>query len=128
MKQSDIERLSTEQIERRVADLTYNVGQIKNQIEQAKLDAKLNGNYSDPDWFQRANHAARMLGREHQMLLLELAKRKKSTRRQFNTRLERAFMDTARLRLDPDLFRSILDEAYEIADTSTNGESNADSK
>lgn len=106
-----IENMSDAEIENRLAEVTEEIAQIKTQIGAAKAEAAATGNYADRDWFLRANHALRMKGREHQLLQTEHGKRRKAVRRDFNARVERAFIDVARRRLDPELFSEMWSEA-----------------
>lgn len=107
----NVTEISTEELERRLHGVTQELAEIKTQLDFAKSDAAETGNYSDPDWFNRARHAARMKGREHQLIQTELGKRKKAERRAFNTNMERYFIDAARRELEPHLFSRLWAEA-----------------
>lgn len=89
------------------------IAHLKLQISEAKGRAATTGDYSDANWFNRANHALRMFQREHQQCLREIGDRNKKQRREPSITFERHFMRAARARLDPDLYESLLEEARE---------------
>lgn len=107
----DVTEMSTDALEKRLGEVMRELAEVKTQIDFAKSEAAENGNYSDPDWFNRARHAVRMKGREHQLIQAELGKRKKDERRAFNAKAERCFIDAARRRLEPELFADLWAEA-----------------
>lgn len=107
----NVKDMSTEDIEYRLGEVTAEMAEIKAQIGKAKGYAAETGEYSDSDWFHRANLALRLKGREHQALQLEFGKRRKEERRDYNASLEHAFIDAARTKLDATTFRLIMDEA-----------------
>lgn len=107
----NVKNMSTEDIERRLGAVTVEIAEIKAQIGEAKSIAAKTGEYSDPEWFHRANLALRFKGREHQALQLEFGKRRKEERRANNARIERVFIDVARAKLDSTTFRLLWDEA-----------------
>ena len=107
----NVKDMSTDDIERRLGEVTAEIAEIKAQIGEAKGYAAETGEYSDADWFLRANLALRHKGREHQALQLEFGRRRKEERRVHNATIERAFIDVARVRLDYKTFQAIMDEA-----------------
>jgi len=107
----NVKDMSTEDVERRLGDVTAEIAEIKAQIGEAKGIAAETGEYSDTEWFHRANLALRLKGREHQALQIEFGRRRKEERRAHNSRIERAFIDAARARLDATTFRLLWDEA-----------------
>ena len=107
----NVKDMSTEDIERRLGDVTAEIAKIKAQIGEAKGIAAETGEYSETEWFHRANLALRLKGREHQALQLEFGRRRKEDRRAFNATVEREFINVARTRLDYATFRAIMDEA-----------------
>ena len=109
----EIANMTTEELEHQLVEVGGNLARVKTQLDYAKSEAAETGNYSDRDWFNRAKHAKRMLGREHQLIQAELGKRKKRESRSFNNTIERRFIDAARRRLDPVLFSELMDEANE---------------
>ena len=107
----NVKDMSTEDIEGRIGAVTAELAEIKAQIAGAKAHAAETGEYSDADWFNRANLALRFKGREHQSLLLECGRRKKEERRAYNASVEREFINAARTKLDATTFRMLMDEA-----------------
>lgn len=93
------------------------LARLKMQIEGASADAAATGDYSDRGWFNRAKYAYRMLAVEHQTCLRELGDRNKSKKRADTNGFGQRFIDTAKRRLDPLLFASLMAEAHEC-DTS----------
>ena len=109
----DMSKMTTDELQIKLDDVSKNLASVKTQLEFAKSEANETGNYSDSRWFNSARHAARMLGREHQMVMQELGRRRKAERRAFNASAERRFVDIAKIRLDPELFDSLWRDASE---------------
>ncbi len=86
--------------------LLEKIAALKLQLDTAKGKAWTSGEYSDPDWFNRANYALRMTQREHQQVQRDIGEKNRRV-----GAVEQRFMDVARRRLDPDLFHSLMDEA-----------------
>ena len=107
----NFENMTTAELERLLGETTEKLASIKTQLDFAKSDAAAAGDFSDRDWFNRARHAVRMSGREHQLLMQELGKRRKAERRARNDALQHRFMEVARRRLDQGLFRELVAEA-----------------
>lgn len=86
---------------------------IKNQIEEAKAKAAVEGIYAPADWMARAKHALRLKGLQHQYLLREIAKRKKNETRIANDKLskefERRFIAVAKNMLPEEVFLSLIE-------------------
>lgn len=93
--------------------LMEKLAHLKSQIEGAKANAAATGDYSDRDWYNRANLAYRMVAKEHQTCLREIGERNRARRRANGDSVDRRFISIARHRLDPDLFKSIMDEAMD---------------
>ncbi len=91
------------------------IASIKEQIARAKARAAAEGDYSDANWYQRANRALRHKQIEHQSLLrsaAELRKRlKQEAQREQNPRFEQAFIAAAKGMLDEDTFQRIVQRA-----------------
>ena len=107
----NFENMTTAELERLLRETTERLASIKTQLDFAKSDAAAAGDYSDRDWLNRARHAVRMSGLEHQLLMQELGKRRKAERRARNDALQNRFMEVARRRLDKGLFRELVAEA-----------------
>lgn len=93
--------------------LMEKLARLKMQIEGAKAEAAATGIYEDRDWFNRANFAYRMLAKEHQACLREIGERNRATRKASGASVDRRFISICRHRLDPGLFKSIMDEAMD---------------
>jgi len=107
----DIKNISTEDIEKRLSGITAEMAQIKAQIGNAKGYAAATGEYANSQWYNKANLALRIKGREHQALQLEYGKRRRAERRAYNANVEQNFIQVARLHLDTAKFQEIMDEA-----------------
>ena len=107
----NVSEMSIEAIEQRLSNVADEMAEIRAQIGDAKGYAAETGEYSDGDWFQKANLALRKKGQEHQRLQLEFGKRRKEERRNHNASVERAFIAAARTRLDQATFKMLWDEA-----------------
>ena len=108
---TDLERLQSESDE-----MLFEINDIKHQIAQAKADVIVNGVYSDPVWFAKANAALKHKQRQHQQILIELGKANREIKRNYQKRLERAFVDIAREHLDGDLFQFLWHKALDEAE------------
>jgi hypothetical protein len=84
---------------------------VKQQLDEAKGNARAYGEYSDPDWYSRANGAKRFLGITHQKILGEISQRRRSRGSENTLSFERAFVQAAKLRLTEALFYDLVDEA-----------------
>jgi len=91
--------------------LMEKLARLKMQLEGAKAHAAATGDFSDRDWYNRANFAYRMLAKEHQQCLREIGERNRARRRATGEEFEQKFLEVARRRLHPDVFRDIFDEA-----------------
>lgn len=86
---------------------------IKSQLEEARAQTAETGDYSDGDWYLRAQRALRHNQRELQKAQRELGEANRQARLATASTLERRFMTAAKARLTPDLFNDILTEAHE---------------
>lgn len=91
--------------------LLEKLARLKMQIEGARAECAATGDYSDRDWYNRANFAYRMMAKEHQQCLREIGDRNKAQRKSNSDSQTNTFIAVARRRLDPDLFNSILAES-----------------
>lgn len=110
-----VEDATLEDLERRSREVPEEMAKIRSSLLEAKGKAAATGDYADRNWFNRASYALRMKGHEHQLVLQELAKRKREERRTRNDVVERLFIQAARKRLEPDVFASIMAEATDTA-------------
>ena len=80
---------------------------INDQLSRAKAELQTAGTHSDPNWYWSAVRAKKHIGRKSQAIQAEF-KRRKTVKR---VRLEKAFMDSAKLLLNGDTFQMLLDAA-----------------
>lgn len=85
------------------------IDRIKADIDRARREAKVTGKYASYDWYTRAEIAKRTLGRQSQKVQAEVSRRKGCK----ITSDDREFVEVARRRLDPALFRDLWREALE---------------
>lgn len=107
----DLTKLSREALDRRVVEVMTEMANIRSQVNDAKSHTATTGDYSDADWFRRAEHALRMRGIEHQKLAQEVGRRNRQEKTERANAREVHFVRIAKRRLDPALFAEILDEA-----------------
>lgn len=103
--------MTIEELEKRFSSVVLEIARIKAQIEMAKADYDRTGVKSNQTWYVTAKRALRLRGHEHQMVMLELAKRKKQIRREHNATIERKFVEVAKVRLSSEQFSAIFAEA-----------------
>jgi MFS superfamily sulfate permease-like transporter len=113
----NFDHMSDDELERRIATLLIDMAKVGTQIDFAKSEAAASGQYADRDWFNRARHAKKMMGREHQLATLALAKRRKAERQARNAAVERRFVEAAKRILTPCLFADLMREAEASAET-----------
>lgn len=115
----NVKKMTLEQMEERVDNVLMSLHRVTRKIDEAKITAAATGVYSDTEWFIKATAAKRAKALEHQLLLKEIAARKREKRRENNDSLERLFIDVARDRLPYDIFMGIVAAANrEFADSS----------
>lgn len=86
---------------------------IDSQIADAKSQVHTTGEYADPDWYRRAQHAAKRMGRQSQAVQIELARQKELQKERNRTEVpvSQYFLDVAREEMQPQDFRDMLDTA-----------------
>ncbi len=94
---------------------------IAHQIDMAKARA-VDGEYSDPVWYRKAQHALRMKRKEYNATLRLVAELKRAQRRVEHNSNERWFVKVAKRRLDEEVFASIWEEASGLAGAARCGE------
>lgn len=107
----DLSKLPREQLDSALAALAEQMAGIKAQLDEAKGHAAVEGDYSDREWFNSARNALRIKGQLHQQVAQEIGRRNRLEKAQRANAREVHFVRIARRRLDPDLFREIMDEA-----------------
>ena len=78
------------------------LAEIQNQIERAQAEVGISGSFSDRDWWRRVNAAKRFKGHRDQAISRRLSL-EKAARHRASTFPE-AFLEIARVQLDPDTF------------------------
>lgn len=104
----DISNLTREELIELKVKVEASHRHIKDQIDNAKAGA-VSGDYADPGWFSRLQAANRALGWHANRINAELGKRRNGN----CYRIERSFIEVCKRRLDPVLFRSLMDEAHD---------------
>ena len=103
--------LEKESLIQEIDDLLDEMVTIRVQLDFAKSEAKVNGGYSDIDWFNKAKHALAIKGRQHQKLQRKLAEANKIEKQNLRNRADRRFMNAARKILADQTFRDILESS-----------------
>ena len=80
---------------------------IQGQLAIAKMKYQTEGISSDYEWYIKAEHAHRMMGRRLQTIQAEFARRKRERALSF----ERSFIKNARLLLSAEAYERIVDAA-----------------
>lgn len=89
-------------------DLDERASAVRDQIDEAKGDARQYGRYADADWFRRTNGAARALGRVRQAAQLRLGEVNRALRRSNADRSwADRFVDVARETLPAEVFEGL---------------------
>lgn len=95
-------------------EIQGDIDRINGQLADARRAAASDGDYSDADWYRRAETALRHKGRLMQRIQLELTR----LRGKQSNKLESAFIEAARELLLPDVFQNIMDAAHERLEAS----------
>lgn len=102
---------TTEQLQQLRDELIESIATIKSQLNHAKAETAATGRYADRHWFQAASHALRMKGKDHQLVLAELGRRRREKNQKAQLDEAARFKEAARILLPADLFHQILDAA-----------------
>jgi hypothetical protein len=105
----DLTTLSGDELRDLKWEFTDRKADIDDQLQMARTEAKISGNYSEPDWFRRASSAARISGRNIMRIDRELHNRKRAKQVTF----EHAFIDQAKILLELETFHLIMDAAHD---------------
>ena len=96
-------------------DLAYRMGEdidsIEYQIESAQLKVRTNGEYSDGQWYIKANYAMRRKRKTMEFIKMIQGERRRERNMAQNATLANIFIDVARENLQDHEFEAILDEA-----------------
>jgi hypothetical protein len=106
-----LRELSDKELASNIALLEKEMCSIDAQINAAKGRLHAVEIYADPIWFSKAKTSRKYKGFRHQQLLVELGRRTKERKHREQQTIENRFIRIAKIRLLPDLFQSILDEA-----------------
>lgn len=114
----DLPDKSTDELIQLLARATNDIAQIKMQMSRAHERRQVTGEFSDPEWYRKAERALSYKGVYLQRINLALraARAKEHKSREVEQKLrdstwERAFVKAARAALDPETFAAIVSEA-----------------
>jgi len=107
--------MKSQKIRAELNQLQRDKDNIQSQIDNAKRQARAEGIYSDRDWLQRAESAARTKGRQIAQLQVELGAAVKAERRQVGESFERTFMSVAKKLLPEPVYLEIMKQTSERA-------------
>lgn len=117
-----IEPESAEQLESQRAELLVekelidiDILRIREQLEKAKSRVWSEGEYSDPQWYQRATTALRVNGQRSQRVQRIMGELGKRIRKMHNADFDRCFIDAARAALDSPTFDSVWNAAKKLS-------------
>lgn len=116
-----LRKLTDEELATTKADLEEDIGMIKSQIQEARARAASSGDYSDADWYRRANGAQRVKAVQFNACCREQGRRRRETANRNRASLgnnpwESAFCKAARELLKPETFESLSRRAHEIVE------------
>lgn len=103
--------LSLSKLEDQIEVLEDALDKIDGQLDGAKADRIVTGNYRSAEWWARAKFARRSKSRRLQRLQAKAGHVRREQRQRQGKILASNFIDAARRRLDQDLFSEIMDEA-----------------
>jgi hypothetical protein len=119
------ERSQLSQLQEQCDRVVSEIADIKEQIGRAKANAQATGDYSDSDWYHRANRALRHKQAEHQRLLRSAAdarrllRRLESEEKVSERTFERVFMAEAKALLSDTTYREIIVRTRRITGETT---------
>ena len=104
--------LSTDELQAHADQLAADLNRINAQLQEARGNVRVSGIYSDTEWYRKANTARSIKGQEHQFVLREIGKRRRTENAQRqgqdSVTFERAFMATAKEYLSAQQFGELL--------------------
>ena len=114
-EEHDLEAMSRDELLTLKSQIDNRKAGIDSQIADAKTKVHTSGEYADPEWYGRANHAAKRMGRQSQAVQIELARQKQlqKDRNKTEVPVSQYFMDVAREEMQPQDFRDMLDREAE---------------
>lgn len=93
------------------------------QLDKAKADVHIIGEYADPDWYQRATAAKKITGFQLQLVDRELARRRQ--RAKAGRPFAEYFIEAARSVLTQDALDTVFTYARELQETAVKEEAKA---
>lgn len=109
-------------LERQVRDLhslkeanDVEIARIKKQLEDARFAARTTGEYSNSDWYSRAQYALRMRGRDSQRFQHKIGDMNRALRKLNNAQVELCFVEAARRRLERAEFEQLWEYAKQLS-------------
>lgn len=97
-----LEPLNRDQLQDLRGKIEDRLDRVKGQISKAKADLHITGEYSDPDWFQRAETAKRIMGRQLQKIQPRQGELKRQ--RSSSASFEKTFFEVCQTNLPPEVF------------------------
>ena len=112
-QEHDLEAMSRDELLKLKAQIDGRKMGIDSQLGDAKSQVHMTGEYAEPGWYRRAQHAARRMGRQSQAVQIELARQKQlqKERNKAEVPVSQYFLDVAREEMQPQDFRDMLDQA-----------------
>ena len=90
--------------------ILHDMANIREQLDAARAKARDQGEYSNSEWFRRANKALRLRGRRHQALLRRASELRNAEQYDSEETWDSRFVEVARRRLTSDAFAAIVEE------------------
>jgi len=103
----NVQEMSTEQIREQIIKVTDDMARIKGRLQESRTQVYRTGEYSDPDWYHRANEALRFRGIDIRQLQNELGKRNRQEKQARSTVSKSNFEKAARQILSLELFLEV---------------------
>ena len=112
-QEHDLEAMTRDELLKLKSQIDGSKMRIDSQLSDAKAKVHTTGQYADPDWYRRAQHAAKRMGRQSQTVQIELARQKslQKERSRAEVPLSQYFLDVAREEMDSDDVREMLETA-----------------
>lgn len=104
----NLEGLTEEELVRLKLETDASIAHIQSQIDSARIDAQ-EGEYSDRNWWKKANSARKIKGVQSQQLQHALGQLRAEKRKKNSSNFESKFIEVARRKLPPELFSELTD-------------------
>lgn len=96
-------------------ELESDIQSIRRQIERAQAEARATGKYASDHWWLKVHQALRIKGHQCQEIQQEMGRITKARKAARSREVELRFVEAARRRLPPEVFRSLMEEALKVA-------------